>query len=298
MPKANANNIQIEYDTFGDSSSKPILLIAGLGSQMLSWRTEFCEQLVNQNFYVIRFDNRDVGLSTKFVNAGIPDVMKVMQAVQAGETVETVETPYTLEDMADDAVGLLDALNVDKAHICGASMGAYISQIVAFRHPSHVLSLTSIMGSTGNPALPPPKQKAIRALLTKMSIEREAYIEQSIKRRRVLYGSGFSFDEQKWRTDSAKSYDRCFYPQGFTRQLAAIRTNGNRKPKLAAVNVPTLVVHGADDPLVPVEGGKDTADAIPNAKLLIIDGMGHSLPPETWPQIVKAITENANKAYE
>ena len=295
MPKANANNIQIEYDTFEDPSSKPILLIAGLGSQMLSWRTKFCEQLVSRNFYVIRFDNRDVGLSTKFEEFGIPDIIKVTKAVQAGET---VETPYTLEDMADDAVGLLDALNVEKAHICGASMGAYISQIVTFRHPSHVFSLISIMGSTGNPTLPPPTQEAIRALLTRMPIEREAYIEQSIKRRRVIYGSGFPFDERQWRIDIANSYDRCFYPQGFTRQLAAIRSNGNRKPKLATVKVPTLIIHGGDDPLVPIEGGKDTAEAIPDSKLLIIDGMGHSLPPETWPQIVEAITENANKAYE
>jgi len=262
---------------------------------MISWRKEFCEQLVSRGFYVIRFDNRDVGLSTKFEEFGVPDVIAVMNAVQAGET---VEVPYSLEDMADDAVGLLDALNVKKAHICGASMGAYISQIVAFRHPSHVLSLTSIMGSTGNPDLPQPTQEARRALLTQMPTEREAYIEQSIKRRRIIYGSGFPFDEETWRIDIASSYDRCFYPQGFTRQLVAIRVNGNRKPKLASINVPTLVIHGADDPLVPVEGGKDTAEAIPDAKLLIIDGMGHSLPPETWPQIVESITENANKAYE
>jgi len=295
MPKVNANNIQIEYDTFGDPSSKPILLIMGLGGQMIDWDEEFCEQLVSRGFYVIRFDNRDVGLSTKFEEAGVPDVIAVMNAVQAGET---VEVPYLLEDMADDAVGLLDALYVEKAHVCGASMGAYISQIVAFRHPTRVLSLTSIMGSTGNPDLPPPTPEAMRVLLMSMPTEREAYIDAEINGWRVLYGSGFPFDEEKWRIDIASSYDRCFYPQGFTRQLAAIRVNGNRKPKLASINVPTLVIHGADDPLVPVEGGKDTAAAILGAKLLIIDGMGHSLPPETWPRIVEAITENANKAYE
>jgi pimeloyl-ACP methyl ester carboxylesterase len=295
MPKVNANDIQIEYDTFGDQSSKPLLLIMGLGTQMISWDEEFCEQLVKRGFYVIRFDNRDVGLSTKFEEAGIPDVMAVMKAVQAGET---VETPYSLEDMADDAVGLLDALNVDKAHICGASMGAFISQIVAFRHPNRVLSLTSIMGSTGNPNLPQAKPEAMRLLLAPMPTEREANIKARIKRSQVLYGSGFRFDEERARINTANAYDRCFYPQGVTRQLVAIVTNGNRKPKLASVNVPTLVIHGADDPLVPVEGGKDTAEAIQGAKLLIIDGMGHSLPLETWPQIVDAITENANKAYE
>jgi pimeloyl-ACP methyl ester carboxylesterase len=290
MPKVNANNIQIEYDTFGDPSSKPLLLVMGLGAQMIRWDEEFCEQLVRRGFYVIRFDNRDVGLSTKFEEAGIPDLMAVMNAVQDGET---VETPYSLEDMADDAVGLLDALNIDKAHICGASMGSFISQIVAYRHPSRVLSLTSIMGSTGNPNLPQAKPEAMRLLLTPMPTEREAYIEASIKRSQVLYGSGFRFDEERVRINTGNAYDRCFYPHGFTRQLVAIVTNGNRKPKLASVNVPTLVIHGADDPLVPVEGGKDTAEAIPNAKLLIIDGMGHSLPPETWPQIVEAITELA-----
>jgi pimeloyl-ACP methyl ester carboxylesterase len=272
-----------------------MLLIMGLGGQMIDWDEEFCEQLVRRGFYVIRFDNRDVGLSTKFDEAGIPDVMAVINAVQTGET---VKTPYSLEDMADDAVGLLDTLKIEKAHICGASMGAYISQIVAFRHPTHVLSLTSIMGSTGNPDLPPPTPEAKKVLLTPMPTEREAYIEESIKGWRILYGSGFPFDEEKWRTGIANAYDRCFYPQGEERQLVAIRTNGNRKPKLVSINVPTLVIHGSDDPLVPIEGGKDTAETIPNAKLLIIDGMGHSLPPETWPQIVDAITENANQAYE
>ena len=187
MPKVNANNIQIEYDTFGDPSSKPILLIMGLGGQMIEWDEEFCGQLVSQNFFVIRFDNRDVGLSTKFEEAGIPDIIKVMKAVQAGET---VGVPYSLEDMADDAVGLLDALNVDKAHICGVSMGAYISQIIAFRHPTRVLSLSSIMGSTGNPDLPPPTPEALRILFMSMPTEREAYIDAEIKGWKVLYGSG------------------------------------------------------------------------------------------------------------
>ena len=295
MPKANANNIQIEYETFGDPSSKPLLLIMGLGAQMIAWRKEFCKQLVSQGFYVIRFDNRDVGLSTKFESAGVPDVIKVLNAVQTGTY---VETPYSLEDMADDAVGLLDALNIGKAHICGASMGAYIAQIIAFRHPTRVFSLTSIMGSTGNPDLPPSTREVRRALLSPIPPKREAYIEARIKRMRLLYGSGFPFDEQQAHTYVAASYDRSFYPQGFSRQLIAIRTNGNRKPKLTTIRVPTLVIHGAEDPLVPVEGGKDTAEAISNAKLLIIEGMGHSLPPETWPQIVDAITENARKAYE
>lgn len=292
MPKIIANNIEIEYDTFGDPSSNPLLLIRGLGSQMISWEEEFCELLVNHGFYVIRFDNRDVGLSTKFEEAGVPDIMKLVIAAQRGEK---IESPYTLEDMADDAIGLLDALKIDKAHICGASMGAMIVQAIEVRYPSRVLSLTSIMGSTGNFDLLQPKQEAMKVVMTPAPTEREACIEESVKRWRVLYGTGFPFDEERRRKMAARAYDRSFYPEGFARQLAAVLASGNRRPTLASIKVPTLVIHGGDDPLVPVEGGKDTAEAIPGAELLIIDGMGHSLPPETWSQIVDAITKNTTK---
>lgn len=291
MPKINVNNIQIEYDTFGDPSLKPILLIMGLGSQMIFWDEKFCEQLVSRGFYVIRFDNRDVGLSTKFEECGIPNFRWLLIKRRFGIK---AKTPYSLEDMADDAVGLLDALNIDKAHICGASMGAYIAQIVAFRHPSRILSLTSIMGSTGNPKLPKAKPEAMKLLFGKMPTEREECIEAMVKSLRVLNGSKFPFDEERVRKLSEASYDRCFYPQGMMRQLSAILTNGNRKPKLKTINVPTLVIHGSDDPLIPVEGGKDTAEAIPNARFLLIDGMGHNIPPEVIPKIVEEITSLAN----
>ncbi len=292
MPKIIANNIEIEYDTFGDPSSNPLLLIRGLGSQMISWEEEFCELLVNHGFFVIRFDNRDVGLSTKFEEAGVPDIMKLVIGAQRGEK---IESPYTLEDMADDAIGLLDALKIDKAHICGASMGAMIVQVIAVRYPSRVLSLTSIMGSTGNPDLPQPKQEAMKVILKPAPTEREAYIEESVKRWRALYGTGFPFDEERRQKMATRAYDRSFYPQGFARQLAAVLASGNRKPTLASIKVPTLVIHGGDDLLVPVEGGIDTAEAIYGAELLIINGMGHSLPPETWPQIVDAIAKNTAK---
>ncbi len=292
MPKANVNNIQIEYDTFGDPSSKPILLVMGLGAQMILWLEEFCEQLVDRGFYVIRFDNRDVGLSTKFEEAGIPDLMAAVTALQKGEE---IKASYSLEDMGDDTVGLLDALNIDKVHICGASMGGMIAQIIAYRHPIRVLSLTSIMSTTGNPDLPQAKPEVLQILFTPIPAEREAYIDETVKRRRILYGSGFPFDEDFARELSAKMYDRCFYPQGMMRQLMAILANGNRKAALSSVKVSPLVIHGGDDPLVPVEGGKDTAEAIPGSELIIIDGMGHSLPPETWPQIIDAIAVNASK---
>jgi len=293
MPKAKANNIEIEYETFGNPTDKPLLLVNGLGSQMINWEVDFIKSLLDRNFYVIRFDNRDVGLSTKFEEAGTPNLMKEMTAFQAGEP---IEAPYSLEDMADDAVGLLDALHIEKAHICGVSMGGMIVQVITLRHPSRVLSLTSIMSTTGNPDLPQATPEAMQALLTPAPTERNAYIEHSLKIRHLLYGSGFPYDEEKQRALAERLYDRCFYPPGFGRQLLAIVTNGNRKPKLSSVKVPTLVIHGGDDPLVPVEGGKDTAEAIAGSELIIIDGMGHSLPPETWEQISDAIAKNAAKA--
>ena len=295
MPKAKVNDIEIEYETFGEPSSKPLLLIMGLGAQMINWDEEFCEKLVERGFYVIRFDNRDVGLSTKFEEVGEPDLMKLFMSVQKGEK---IEAPYTLEDMADDAVGLLDVLNVDKAHICGRSMGGMIAQIIAYRHPKRILSLISISSSTGNPDLPRPKPEAMQVLVNPIPTEREAIIENGVNRMRIIHGSGFPFDEERARKLVGNSFDRSAYGQGFGRQLSAVIASGNRKPALASITVPTLVIHGGDDPLVPLEGGRDTAEAIPGSELLIIKGMGHSLPPEVWLQVIDAITKNAFKAYQ
>lgn len=294
MPKAKVNDIEIEYETFGDPSSRPLLLIMGLGAQMINWDEEFCEKLAECGFYVIRFDNRDVGLSTKFDDAGEPDLMKLFMSVQKGEK---IEAPYTLEDMADDAVGLLDALNIDKAHVCGRSMGGMIAQIIAYRHPNRVLSLISISSSTGDPDLPRPTPEAMEVLMKPVATEREEIIEDGVNRMRIIHGSGFPFDEERARKLVIASFDRSTYRQGFGRQLAAVIASGNRKPALGSITVPTLVIHGGDDPLVPLEGGKDTADAIPGAELHIIEGMGHSLPPVVWPRIIDAITKNASKGY-
>ncbi|MFX1419978.1 MAG: alpha/beta fold hydrolase [Promethearchaeota archaeon] len=293
MPKAKANNIEIEYETFGNPSSKPLLLIMGLGAQMIRWDVEMCEKLAESGFYVIRFDNRDVGLSTKFDEAGEPDLMKLFMAVQRGEKIEAA---YTLNDMADDAVGLLDALNIEKAHICGASMGGMIAQVIAYRHPSRVLSLTSIMSSTGNPDLPQPKPQALQVLIRPPPEGRDAIIEDGVNRLRIIHGSGFPFDEKKARQLVEASYDRSNYRPGYTRQLAATLATGNRKPALSSIKVPTLVIHGSHDPLMPPDGGKDTAEAIPGSELLIVEGMGHSLPPEVWPEVFEAFMKNASKA--
>ena len=293
MTKVKTNNIEVEYETFGNASDKPLLLVEGLGGQLINWDEGFIQSLVDRGFFVIIFDNRDVGLSTKFEEAGEPNIMQAFMAVQAGEP---VESPYSLENMADDAVGLLDALNIEKAHICGESMGGMIVQVIAFRHPNRVISLTSIMSSTGNPDLPPAKPEILQMFTTPPPQERDAYIEFFIKNARLLYGSGFPFDEVRGREITGKAFDRCFYPPGFGRQLLAIIANGNRKPKLASITVPTLIIHGNDDQLVPVEGGKDTHEAIPGSELIIIDGMGHSLPPETWNQVSDAIAKIAAKA--
>ena len=291
MPKVNVNNIEIEYDTFGDPSSKPLLLVMGLGGQMIAWLDELCEGLANQGFFVIRFDNRDVGLSTKFEEAGLPNLPEIYASITRGES---VDVPYTLEDMADDAIGVLDDLNIDKAHICGASMGGMIAQVIAYKHPSRVLSLTSIMSTTGNPELPQASGELMQELFAPLPMDREANIKEGVRRGRLTYGT-FPYNEEQAYELRAKAYDRCFYPQGIMRQAAAIAANGNRKPKLASIKVPTLVVHGREDPLVPVEGGIDTAEAISGAELLIIDRMGHSMPPEVAPQILEALIANIAK---
>jgi len=218
MPKAIVNNTEIEYETIGDPTSKPLLLIAGLGSQMLAWSDEMCESLANRGFFVIRFDNRDVGLSTKFDDAGIPNFSEIYAAYARGEK---PKVPYTLEDMTGDDVGVLDALAIDKAHVCGASMGGMITQVLAYRHPSRVLSLTVIMSTTGNPELPQAKPEIMAQFFAPVPSEREAYIEETVKRDRLIYGT-FDYDEDQGREYRAKEYDRSYYPEGTIRQLAAM----------------------------------------------------------------------------
>lgn len=289
MPKAAANGIHIEYETFGDSAARPFLLIGGLADQLIHWDNELCRDLSERGHYVIRFDSRDAGLSTKFDQAGVPD----LGALARGEK----EPLYTLEDMADDAVGLLDALDVRKAHICGASMGGMIAQTIAIRHPSRILSLISIYSTTGNRDLPPPKPEMMERLRAPAPPEREAYIKYMVDLFRAMAGPGFVFDEAWTRMITTRAYDRSFSPQGTIRQLAAIMTQTDRKEALASVTVPTLVIHGTDDPVVPMEAGKDTAEAILGARLMLIEGMGHDLPHGgAWPRIVEAIAAHTLRA--
>jgi pimeloyl-ACP methyl ester carboxylesterase len=296
MPNINANGIQIEYDTFGDRSSSPLLLIMGFSGQMILWDEELCDQLANRGLYVIRFDNRDVGLSTKIEDAGEFDIMEVLSALGRGEE---IRPPYTLDDMADDAIGLLDGLGLEKAHVCGASMGGMIAQTMAIRYPGRLLSLISMASSTGNPELAaarPPVTDPQSLQPVPVPREREANIEYMVNGMRELAGPGFFFDDARVRDLAAECYDRSFYPQGAGRQLLAIISSGNRRPALERVNIPTLVIHGDSDPLVPVEYGMDTAEAVPGADLLIIEGMGHDLPRGAWQRSVDAITARARRA--
>lgn len=293
MPKAIFNNIEIEYETFGDPSGNPLLLISGLGAQMITYLPEFCELFVKEGFYIIRFDNRDVGLSTKFDEKGVPNVF---EAVMKTRSKQPFDPPYHLEDMADDAVGLLDFLKIEKAHILGASLGSMIAQVVAYRHPSRVSSLILIMGTTSNPDLPEGKPEAIQLLMTPMPAERKSYVEESVKRGKVLYGSGFPYDEDLRQKLAEEAFDRCFYPDGQIRQLVAGLANGDRRERIKKIKVPSLVIHGEEDPLFPVECGIDLSESIPGAELLTINGMGHSLPPETWLRIVKSVVNIAARA--
>ena len=293
MARVRANGIEIEYDSFGSPSGRPLLLIMGLGGQMIMWDEGFCEALAERGHYVVRFDNRDVGLSTKFDAAGIPNVVELMQRAATGER---PAVPYTLDDMADDAAGLLDALGMGSVHVCGASMGGMIAQTVAIRHGGRLRSLVSIMSSTGNPSLPPAQPEAMAVLMTPPPTDRAGSLDAAVRTWRTIGSPGFPFDETRIRERAGRLYDRSFHPQGTARQLAAILAHGSRVEKLREVSAPTLVIHGAADPLVPLEGGRDTARSIPGAELLVIEGMGHDLPEGAWPTLVGAISEHTAKA--
>ena len=287
MPTAHVNGLDIAYQTFGRQGDRPLLLIMGLGAQMILWDEEFCEQLAERGHYVIRFDNRDVGLSSKCDAGGIPDVMAAVGASMVGQK---IAAPYKLSDMAADAAGLLDALGVAKAHIVGASMGGMIAQTVAIDHPHRVLTLTSIMSTTGNPDLPPATPEAMSALLMPPPADREGNIARSVEVFRTIGSPGFPFEEERIRDRAARSYDRCYHPAGAVRQMVAILASGSRKEALREVKQPALVIHGVDDPLVPLAGGIDTAETIPGATLLKIGGMGHDMPRPVWPRIIDAIS--------
>ncbi|MEM8769644.1 MAG: alpha/beta fold hydrolase [Pseudomonadota bacterium] len=293
MAQLTANGITLEYDTFGDRDARPLLLVMGLGAQMIHWRDEFCAGLAEREHYVIRFDNRDAGLSEKFGHLGMPDMGAIATQLLAGEQ---AEAPYSLDDMAADAFGLLDALEIASAHICGASMGGMIVQTMALRAPERVRSLTSIMSSTGNPELPPSSDEAVAAMLSPAADDREGAIERTLMVSKVIGSPGYPVPEDEARARAAQGYDRAFYPEGVSRQIAAIAAHGNRRPELEALEMPALVIHGAEDPLVRPEGGHDTHQALRGSRLMMMEGMGHDLPEPLWPDIIAAIDGLTNAA--
>ncbi len=286
------NGIDIEYESFGDEKAPPLLLIMGLSAQMVVWDEGLIEQFVQRGFRVIRYDNRDVGLSTHFDSAGVPSKLQFALWRMFGWRPKAA---YRLSDMAADAVGLLDALKIPAAHVVGASMGGMIAQELAIRYPERVLTLTSVMSTTGDTSLPSAKPEIVSSLATSPALNREEAIEQSVKMVQVIGSPGFPFDAERVRQLATLSYDRCYDPDGTTRQMVAVIASGSRKQALGAVKVPTLVIHGKADPLVPVEGGIDTARSIPGAELLLIEGMGHDLPREVWPRLVEAISTHAHR---
>jgi pimeloyl-ACP methyl ester carboxylesterase len=289
MPRARANGIEIEYEEFGRSGDPALLLVMGLGAQMILWREGFCELLAARGLRVVRFDNRDVGLSTKFESAGAPDLMGVMMAVLQGKD---VSAPYLLRDMAADAAGLLDALGIASAHVVGASMGGMIAQTLAIEHAPRVRTLTSIMSTTGARDLPPAKPEAMAVLMTPIPTERSAAIERGVVTYKTIGSPGYPPDEDELRGLLERAFDRGVHPEGVARQLTAILASGSRRDALASVRAPTLVIHGLADPLVPVEGGRDTAASVPGAELLEVEGMGHDLPRALWPTFVEAIAKH------
>jgi pimeloyl-ACP methyl ester carboxylesterase len=286
---APANGIEIAYQTFGNRSDPALLLVMGLGAQLIHWPEEFCEQLAARGFHVVRFDNRDVGHSTKIEGAPVPD----LAALGGGDY---TAARYTLDDMADDALGLLDHLQIDAAHVAGASMGGMIAQTMAVRHPDRVLSLCSIMSTTGDGSVGQALPEALAILVSPAPPDRDGYIEFHIKAFKAIGSPGFALDEAFLRWRAEMTYDRSYYPDGFKRQLLAIFASGDRTSALAEITVPTVVIHGRDDPLITVSGGEATARAIAGAELLVIDGMGHDLPPGAWQRVIDAIVANAERA--
>lgn len=294
MTQITANGITLEYEDYGNPGDPPVLLVMGLGAQLTLWPIELVDALVARGFRVIRYDNRDIGLSHKFHGVKAPGILKLMLLGRLGLT---PRVPYTLADMAADGVGLLDALDIQKAHVVGASMGGMIAQHIAFTHPERVLSLTSIMSTTGNRRLPSAQKQAIDVLTKRpVSDDEEVLIAHGMKIARTIGSPGYPADEARLRANVTASVRRSYYPEGLARQLAAILADGDRRARLKAITAPTLVIHGEDDPLVPFAGGKDTANAIPGATLRSFPGMGHDLPLELVEPIADAIAGHTRMA--
>jgi len=290
---ARANGVNLCYEIFGDPTAEPLILIMGLGAQMIHWDDDFCRQLAARGFRVIRFDNRDIGKSSHLSGG---KRLTAVELLKLRFLKIPVQAPYRLHDMAEDTVGLMDVLGIKSAHLVGASMGGMIAQEIAISFPQRVRSLTSIMSTTGNPRLPQPTREATAILMAPPPSSREEFLDRFGKTWKVLRAGSFPEDEALDRGRAERTFERGLNPAGVGRQLRAVLASGSRKERLHAVKAPTLVIHGTVDPLVRPEGGKDTAASIPGAKLLMIDGMGHALPLRFWSEIIEAIDKHAHAA--
>lgn len=295
-----SEQIELAYEILPptDSSAgetRPLVLVMGIGAQLIYWPDAFCTRLTDRGFTVIRFDNRDVGLSTKLEGRRAPPLQTMISRVVAGLP---IAAPYTLLDMADDLAGLLDHLGIERAHVVGASMGGMIAQTFAIAHPHRVRSLVSIMSHPGGRRYMLSSPRALRALLMPAPRSREEAMDRAEAFYQVVGSRGFERDVATIRERAGRAYDRCFYPPGFLRQLAAILASGSRREALRFVRSPAAVIHGSDDPLIPPRGGRATARALPNAELHLIEGMGHDLPEGAWPTIIGAIERAATRARQ
>ncbi|CUS45305.1 Beta-ketoadipate enol-lactone hydrolase [hydrothermal vent metagenome] len=298
MNMLKANGIDLAYESFGDDDAEAILLISGLGTQMIRWTIPFCLDLAARGYRVIRFDNRDAGCSTHFADRPIPDFGALAAMLMAGQR---PDVPYTLNDMAGDAIGLLDALSIDRAHVVGRSMGGMIAQIAASEHPGRVLSLTSIMSGSGNPSLPPAAPDVMAMMTTRAPdpfADEAGFLAHSLAFARRIAGSGYPFDEEVQRALLLEELRRAHDPGGFGRQIAAIAVTGDRRARLATITAPTLVVHGADDPLILPACGEDTASSIPGAEFMLVSGMGHDLPPALYRTMADAVERFARRGRQ
>jgi pimeloyl-ACP methyl ester carboxylesterase len=286
---APANGIELAYQEMGDPDAEPLILAMGLATQMIAWDEEFCSLLADRGFRVVRFDNRDIGRSTKIDSAGVPSRVDMLAGRRAS-------APYLLRDMARDTIGLMDHLGFDSAHVVGVSMGGMIVQTMAIEAPERLRSMVSMMSTTGSRWVGLPSYKAMGILFDAPPKGRDAVIERGVKTFSVIGSPGFPFDEERIRDVAGRSYDRGHSAAGVLRQLHAITASGDRTQALRGVDLPTTVIHGARDVLVRLAGGRATARAIPGARLRVIDGMGHDLPRAVWPEVVEAIAANAARA--
>ena len=290
-----ANGIALEVEDHGSPQGEPLLLIMGLGMQLLGWHEDFVEALVARGFRVIRFDNRDIGLSQGFDAAGVPNLALESLRFLLGLR---VKSPYTLSDMAADAVAVLDVLGIDKAHVCGASMGGMIAQRMAARYPERVKSLTLMMTTSGSRRLPGPTLKVRGALISRPADvnQVDSIIDHYVQLYRLIGSPGYPATDEYLKERLGLSVRRSYRPQGTARQMVAIAADGNRSPWLGRINLPVQIIHGRDDPLVPIAAGHDLAAKIPGAEIDVIDGMGHDLPKQLWPRFTAGITSAAGRA--